>query len=386
LIVGVAGAVGVSGRLDALDEALATRRSELVAITGDKAATKAVKRIDRGRAKLAKPSASVSLSREIVAASKVAGVIEKKLSDETALLSLLDSAIDAYRADLRSARSGLSAAAAKGPNYSKLLKQTDKALLQSEVGKTRAARLLALSKVAKLTHGFELTGVEATWVVGALQLAPGGTGVDLNGDGHADNAIGGARATLESFGDGLDIDAALADALAQAGTQIVLQMWGIDDYQTDPRVFAAALLGQDLDGDASDNLSGSEVFDVTASVDPVDGYGAVRASTEFAGGGAFEASFGGAGFAFGDFMLEGDNRLVVEGVASLDSNTGYLGFAIPLTQVRALLEASGVTVTPLIAFGLALLTDIDLDGNGMNDAMSISLAYDAVPCGVTVAE
>lgn len=381
---GLAAAAVFQGEISYLEPQFAARRDELALVTGDKGAAKAVKFIDKARAKWNKESASLSLAKEIVAVSKGAAITEKKLPGETDLLAALDSAIVDYRDGLRAARSGLSAAAAKGPNYTKLLKKTDKALLKSSVAKSRAAQLLQLAKVAKFTDGFEVTGGEATWVVGSLTLAPGGQGVDLNGDGHPDNAIGAARATIESFGNGLDIDAALADALAQAGGVMVLQMWGVDDFDTDPRVFAAALRGLDLDADPGDNLSGSEVFDVTDSVDPADGYGTVRALTALTGGGAFVASYGGGDFAFGDFMLEGGNRLVVEGVAAPGSNTGYLGFAIPLTEVRTLLEANGVTITPLINFGLAALADIDLDGNGSNDAMSISLAYDAVPCGVTV--
>ena len=55
-----------------------------------------------------------------------------------------------------------------------------------------------------------------------------------------------------------------------------------------------------------------------------------------------------------------------------------------LDNVYQLLEDFGFEVTLLVRFGVSALADMDLDGDGVNDAISGAFDYDAVPCGIVV--
>ena len=384
LLLAAAGAqgAGISGELDALDAQLVVRRAELAAVPDDAVAARAVKKIDQSLRLLNKPKVEESLVKELAFAARAAGVIEKKLEAETTLLPLLDVAIANYTADLRAARNGLATAAGKGPNLPRLLKKADKALAAAEAATTRAKRLKKLSKVAKFTDGFAVTGEMHAWVIRTLVTSAANGGVDVDGDGDLDNGFVAAQATFANLlpgGADFDVDQMVADALMTGDGVTLLQMWGVDSFDRDDQVFAGLLAGVDTDQDRADNFSGFEAFDVTGQLGD-DGYAPIQGGTAFTGSGDYRGDFGGTEFDLIGFTFDENMRVVMSGTADEAANSGSLGFAIPLAQIYTLLEAQGVEVNFLVRLAVGAVADVDLDGNGSNDALSISFDFDAVGC------
>lgn len=374
-------AVGVTGYLDPLESELSARRAVLE-VNDDKPSRKAVKFVDKSLALLRKEKATSSLDKELGFASKAAKLIEKKLTAETTLLPPLDDAIHAYVGDLRAARSGLAAAARTAAKPSKLLKKADKALASFEATTQRSRQLAQLAKLAKFTAGYELTGEAHTWVIESIVLAPANGGVDVDGDGTPDNAFAAAQQTFADLVPGdFDIDQMVADALHGGSGVAILQMWGVDSFDADGTVYAGLIGGTDTDGDAGDNFTGSEVFDVTGALD-ADGFAPTRSVTAFEGAGQYGGRFGGQDFELAGFTFDESMELFVRGTASANDNVGSLGFAIPVAQIFALLEDQGVNVNLLVRLAVGSILDVDTDGDRQNDALSISFDFDAVSCGI----
>lgn len=375
--------IGVSGELDALETEMLARRDQLAVAVDDPVAKKSVKKLEQSVKLLNKPKASLSLAKELSFASKAAKIIEKKLAHEASLQPLLVDAIANYKSDLRAARNGLATAVGKGPKLSKLLKRADKALADAEGAATLTKQLAKLSKVAKFTAGYEVTGEMHTWVLRSLTLSPANGGVDVDGDGDLDNGFAAAQSTFADLlpGSELDIDQLVADALMTGDDVTLLQMWGVDSFDGDERVFAGLLTGMDTDQDRADNFSGVEAFDVTGRLGD-DGYAPIQGATAFTAGGNYRGAFGGSDFDLIGFTFDETMRVIVDGTADAADNVGSLGFALPLAQIYTLLEERGVNVNFLVRLAVGAVADVDLDGNGSNDALSISFDFDAVGCDI----
>jgi cysteine-rich repeat protein len=105
---------------------------------------------------------------------------------------------------------------------------------------------------------------EIAMVVNSLRLANDRTGgCDLTGDGDPDNAFGRALGILA--GEGLSFF--LNQQIMMGNLILLLDFLGLDDVSgtNDSDFRIAWLLGQDVDGDATDNFSGMEPFAVNPS-------------------------------------------------------------------------------------------------------------------------
>jgi hypothetical protein len=243
-----------------------------------------------------------------------------------------------------------------------------------------AARYSRLRRAALLLRGAlvdlsdPVSGQSQTWVVSDLSVAGAGQGADLTGDGNPNNALGGALALVPD----VDLDAAFAEALAGDSLPII-QMFGFESFDTDPLVWAGLLTGIDRDGDPTDNFSGSESFDASESLDSRDGYAILRAATGFGPGATYRVVASGDGFDLAGFELASQSLIAIEGTAGPDSNVGFIGLGIP-TDVVVDLIGEQVALNPFLVAAIRALADVDVDGNGTKDAISLSLAFDSVSC------
>jgi hypothetical protein len=199
-------------------------------------------------------------------------------------------------------------------------------------------------------------------VVTALSVGSSSDGVDLDGDGRTDNSLSFAASLLDS---------SLADTVNRRDV-LLLQFW---DWCADGAFAGGILSANDPDGDLTDNASGSEVFTVTSDVD--------------ADNHTVDAGFG--VYSRGDYTLEvptltidldgysitSAGSVYFVGTASDTDNTGTMGFAVALADVVAIAEANGFSADLVTGFA-----DLDLDGDGENDALSMALNYEAVSCGI----
>lgn len=116
---------------------------------------------------------------------------------------------------------------------------------------------------------------EISLVINELGLGSRSEGCDLNGDGTIDNAFARALGLLGSA-----IGPFIMNAITNGDLIILLSMLGLDDptgaNDSDFRI--AWLVGDDMDGDASDNFSGTETF--TVSPDALNADGSPRTSVQ----------------------------------------------------------------------------------------------------------
>ncbi|MHC4472547.1 MAG: hypothetical protein ACYS99_16480 [Planctomycetota bacterium] len=400
LLAASAPAAGVSGHLNDLEGAMVARSEELALETG-RDAKKASRGLTRGLRVLARPSTGTHYAREVKAATRLGKILEKKLEDEAGLLSLLDGAVDAYRKDLEAARDALAAELAKPlakgrKGLERTLTKANKALGDGKVAPTRAKELRKLAKAAKLLLDYigqdggnggggrepppDVTGETATWVISDVAVPPASEGLDLDGDGTPDNVLGGLGDITALIDPDLDINQTIADRLTEGDSVLLVQMWGIDDWSDDPLVLSGLMNGLDTDGIPGDNFSGTEVFDVTGSVDE-NGYPLLYTAASLSSGGQYEVEYSGAALEVAGFVLPAGTPVKVKGTAEPSSNSGTIGFGIPMSLVFQLIEELGFEINIVIEILLNSAADLDVDGDGTNESMSGALVFDSVPAG-----
>jgi hypothetical protein len=337
----------------------------------------------------------------VKAATRLGKILEKKLEDEAGLLSLLDGAVDAYRKDLEAARDALAAELAKPlakgrKGLERTLTKANKALGDGKVAPTRAKELRKLAKAAKLLLDYigqdggnggggrepppDVTGETATWVISDVAVPPASEGLDLDGDGTPDNVLGGLGDITALIDPDLDINQTIADRLTEGDSVLLVQMWGIDDWSDDPLVLSGLMNGLDTDGIPGDNFSGTEVFDVTGSVDE-NGYPLLYTAASLSSGGQYEVEYSGAALEVAGFVLPAGTPVKVKGTAEPSSNSGTIGFGIPMSLVFQLIEELGFEINIVIEILLNSAADLDVDGDGTNESMSGALVFDSVPAG-----
>ncbi len=347
----------------------------------------------------AKEKSSRSFADELKALSKESKRFEKKLFQrlqEVGLRDQEDAVVTAYQQSADRARAELVGALSLGraqiaigaKDPSKALDKAEKALAKAAASETFSGEFKAYGKALKgvaneVTQlaGFG-TGLENTWVLSDLTVAEPGQGVDMDGDGQPDNSLGAIQAALEAAE---AIDADLDDILDSLlfGEEVVLfQFWGFDGYDTDTTVFGGIGTGTDTDGNPNDNFFGDETFDVSDSF-ATDGHPVVRVPTSFGPGGTYEFRPSGSALSFAGIEIPANSPVVLAGTADEDFNDGNIGFAIPVDALLTVVQASPDWPQDAFTAGIAtaLLTsfaDIDLDGDGTNDAFSASLAFESV--------
>lgn len=209
------------------------------------------------------------------------------------------------------------------------------------------------------------TDLTLNHVVVSLTVAGRGEGFDLDGDERVDNAAWALGAALDPL---------FEAALAGAPRVLVVQVADAEDLADDPSVQIALLGASDDDGDPSDNADG-ETFSAGAAVD-ADGRALVGADTALAGG-AYQVELLDSALVLGETELSTATPLLIGGQVSLERDAGLIGFGVSVDALAAALVAAGYGEE---AEGVGMLADLDTDGDGVDDALSIALAFDAAPC------
>ncbi len=205
------------------------------------------------------------------------------------------------------------------------------------------------------------TGGDWSWVIQTLEVGDSTTGIDLDGDGSVDNA-------LSPVASGMNV--AIADAMSTSSTVMVVQFWGVDDWCNDS-MDGAIGAATDTDGNASDNGSGSESFDAE-----LDGSGHMSLSSGATiSGSTWTAEIPSAEVTIGGWSFEPVTPIYVEGTASETMNSGVLGFALDKELMRQIATDNGWD--PSLADSAA---DLDMDGDGETDAISVGFTFEAPTC------
>lgn len=374
---------GVSGRTDAVEAAASAARD---ALASDAPRAKLAAKVG---ALLARKSNDASLSNELRSMSAASRIAETRLADREELATAFDATVPGYLSDLASARTALAIAAASPQVKAKLRAKYQRALAKFDrflperaaAAAPRADTFAAYANAAAQAKGFTPydSGASYLWVLSSLRTAASKQGVDLTGDGKPDNQFGAIQTLLTLFGGGFDLDQAFAGAVGQDGRYAMIEMWMVQDLaKADPFVLAGALGATDSDADPSNDLGGSGTFVADPATIAEDEHALVRVGTSLASGGKYRIDLTGQALALGGFDVPDGTLVVIEGTATASSNAGFIGMAIPKAQVIDILTAQGVDVSAFQA-ALTALADVDTDGDGTKDAISISLAFTSVP-------
>jgi len=253
-------------------------------------------------------------------------------------------------------------------------------------------------------------------VVSQIQLPlAGNVGMDLDGDGLIDNQIGRLLGELHGLL-GLDLQATLDKQLA-AGKAIVLYDLRARSLVDDSDVELKAFIGADLDGTPANNFSGVESFAVKGSTVGTAVLPAAIAASKLAST-TPERGFVSLPFLSETTVLPLRATRMQATVGPDGMSEGYLAGAIPVNEAvdrlapvlaaeldrlyklptvsptmvqafRVLLDIDGdgtITDDELKAsnaFGFLLHSaDIDTDGDGTPDAISIGIGFRSVPCQI----
>jgi hypothetical protein len=80
----------------------------------------------------------------------------------------------------------------------------------------------------------------------------------------------------------------------------------------------------------------------------------------------------------GGYTISPATAIYVEGAAGESGNDGVMGFGIANETLYPIAEANGYD--PSLVDRMA---DLDTDGDGTNDALSIGFVFTSVPCGLS---
>ena len=248
-----------------------------------------------------------------------------------------------------------------------------------------------------------------------LPKTAGDIGMVFTGDGKVDNKLGQILAGLKSIHGGLDVQKDL-DEQFKDGEILVLHEIFSDSLTDAKSAHVVAHFGKDMDGNASDNFSGSELFGI-APVTP----GEIRLKGSISSG---KMSFGPgtllAPIAIGKvYVVITLRKAWVKGTVTAKGITdGLMAGAIPIvdvknrmlpglsTQMTHRLNASRTTpaglkllkyfdkdsdgtitvkelaADPLIKGLLLDQPDVDTDGDKTMDAVSVGIGFTSVPCKI----
>jgi hypothetical protein len=137
----------------------------------------------------------------------------------------------------------------------------------------------------------------------------------------------------------------------------------------------AFLSPSDVDGDHTDDYSGSESFDAGDQIDASglaveNGPGSISESV-------YTFTFASGEFYVGGFTLTNATPVVVVGTADEKTNTGKFAFGLSVELMEEIAIEEGYD--PALAAGLA---DLDTDADGVADAISVTFDFTAVPATV----
>ena len=248
-----------------------------------------------------------------------------------------------------------------------------------------------------------------------LPQTSGDRGLDLNKDGKIDNKLGSIVAGLVAIYGTLDLQKDL-DKQMKAGDLLVLYDVKAKSLKNSTEAALVTHFGKDLDNNAADNFGGSETFGI-APVTPGD----IKLAGKIVDG---KATFGPgslvAPIAIGSFYVVITLRMaVIKGtISSTGIKDGLIAGAIPLTDVTGRMlpglstqmtlglndpktSPNGLKVlkyfdkdkdgtitvkelaTDVLIKGLLLdQPDVDTNGDGKKDAISVGIGFTSVPCKI----
>lgn len=255
------------------------------------------------------------------------------------------------------------------------------------------------------TNGFS-TNLAATGVANTISLPESAVqyALDLDGDNNPDNHFGAILgATSQLFDAQSIIDGMLAD-----GRLVMLFQVFADSLADEPKAKLQAYLGKDTDGDGTDNFSGSEEFEVDPA-DPGDAIltGSISSSRIQVGPGKLlvPVPFGSTPITVN--LIKGQLQAALADSTNVMTG-GQINGAVPMSDVDGKIipaiaesmteelsqpdanqvvksmdtDSDGtITAAELKAnqlIGMVLKPDIDTDGDGTKDSISIGLGFTAV--------
>jgi hypothetical protein len=206
-------------------------------------------------------------------------------------------------------------------------------------------------------------------VVQTMVALPSGQGFDLDGDGDVDNVLGGFAAAINPL---------IADNYGTTPDVAIVQTWGVldGDAQADIGLFTA----RDTDFDLTDNFSGAETFEASVGLGPT-GRALIHATTTMDGAGNYATALAAGQIALGPLVLPISIPVTIVGTSLETGHGGQLGGAVPTSALTNLLNQVGLG---FLAGALGALADIDSDGNGTPDSISVAFSFTAVPCAVQI--
>ncbi len=402
-------------RLDDLRDAIDGRRTEL-GTPGDREARRVVKGLGKALAAIESEKARLSRRNELNAAKRAARQLERRARDETALFGVLDQTLEEYdgllRAEVEALQALLESESDAGTASRKMFKRTRRAtkkLERSRAEGRRGKRLKLLVAVDRALSAFPDLSVDAgggggggngggngggggpdpdpgrtlTWVIDTLAISAAGTGFDLDGDGTIDNSLARMQGLVGPLNGGAPIDGFIAQNITTGARLTVLQMWAVHSLTNDSDVSLGMLEPSDQDGDATDNLNGSEEF--LAAVGSLDDDGhAVNGATTALTSGAYVTTLPRS--LTNPVITTGiglDTQIRIRGVVSENANNGTLAVIFPATDVTLLVGAMLPPINAHLGPGIvAGLLDVDTTGNGIPDSMSAAFDFTSVPCSL----
>ncbi len=384
----VAASIG-SGILDPLDSRLSALEGELSAGEQTRDVAKQLRRVGQLRRLLVKSKTAKSVANEAKAGAKVAKVASKFKGTDEELQVVVGTARDAHYDIAVSAIGSIDVLLTQNPGLQSPGKKAGRARKRLEKRRNKIQTLVDLAVAAaddaaayklvaralKAGGPYVSGGQTATWVVSGLGASD--EGLDLDGDGSPDNALSTLLALAANFGQEIDIDAVLADAVSNGDTVTLLELWNLDSLEKDAFIEIGMISGQDTDADASDNFSGSEQFEYGPGLDD-DGHPSARTAASLANG-RFDVTFTGQEQTIGGIVLPEDGVVRAIGTVSEPQVNGVFGVALPVAEFLDLVEtATGQAVPFLLQLAISNAADIDLDGNGSADALSMAFDFESV--------
>ena len=228
--------------------------------------------------------------------------------------------------------------------------------------------------------------LEPEYVMNSIELLPSDEGFDLTGDGIPNNSL----ALL--FEDpyvgpalGGDPNEYIAKSVRRAELLLLLDFINFNDFEDDKSVDIEIFLGNDSDGDRSNNFDGTE-FTVTCSSLTSEGL----AESQFIDAQIENGVLTGSGGAFRFLVSFSNTEVLLQNakiVGQFDSEglqitEGMLGGAVSFEDLEEVVlndpEIGPQFADVMLAFLRAKL-DTDLDDDGDFDAMSASFQFEAVP-------
>ena len=230
----------------------------------------------------------------------------------------------------------------------------------------------------------------------SFHLLPEGQGFDLDGDGSVDNAVVGWANGLWTLLKLLDPDAletfdlAVMRLLTTCAWSLLVQIDEIADMTADPQVIVRFLAGQDLEDppDCDNNFEGGAEFRPDPTwVDPVTKelvmaipgaieQGSLRVPPT--GRVPFSLHPGGEEVAVELFAFQVDGP-----IAPAEISQARAGFAVSVSGIEALLPfflpAEYVEAASTL---MATAPDVDTDGDGEDDAISVAIRFRAIPAKI----